>query len=201
MSEAVFTTTELVAGTSSVLQANGYKPVRGGLVKEPFANTRVFEDPYSVVAVSAFETWGDLRDGWLDAQAVLVELLSEHFERNEPKAWEGYLVLLTPDLLPRGEFRMAWDIRSNTAYVRKLVITGDDLHSVTDIEHSLRPVLPLQPESPIEEPASALDLLPDAMERRGIPRDASAAAIEAFTAQEPIAERLHAWIRRDDDSP
>jgi hypothetical protein len=193
MSDKVLTTTEILAAATSLLETSGYRAVGSSTLGDwQRTDARVFEDPYSVVAVFAFETWAELSSGWRDAQALLVELLSTHFQVSEPKAWEGYQVLLTPALVPRAEYATAASIRADTGHVRKLVATGEELLSISDIERAMRPVLPLQAEPTLEEPLSALDLLPDVMASRGVPRATVEAAIDAFLKQESIAERLNA---------
>ena len=64
--------------------------------------------------------------GWLQAQAALVDLISAFFHRSDAKAWEGYLVLLTPSVLPHDAALEVTEIRRNTTHVRKLVATGDE---------------------------------------------------------------------------
>ena len=104
--------------------------------------SRVFEDPYGIVAVHVFDSWRQLTEQWPVAQGRLVELISEHLTRPEPKAWEGYLVLLTPGLLPPTQRTRLNDLRYDTHRVRKLVATGDDLATLEDVQGTLLPLSP-----------------------------------------------------------
>src|ERR687892_417150 len=96
--EAGLTTPQLLAAASELLESGGYNSVQQADGWTP--HSRVFEDPYGVVAVVAYETWTDLAETWPDDQGRLVDLISAHLRRPEPKSWEGYLVLLTPGVSP-----------------------------------------------------------------------------------------------------
>ena len=187
-----FTATSLMAAASSVLEAAGYKRIsqsRSG--SWPGSEARLYEDAYSVVAIVVYETWADLSSSWLEAQATLVEVISTHFTRGEAKAWEGYLVLLTPSVIPSDSRLDAIAIQRNTTHVRKLLATGDELRALGDIARTLLPLLPLEGDQALVEPRSALELLPDLLTRRGVPRDIVDVAIEAFLDQQPVIERIH----------
>jgi hypothetical protein len=145
-----------------------------------------------VVAIVVYETWADLSSRWLEAQATLVEVISTHFTRGEAKAWEGYLVLLTPSVIPSDSRLDAIAIQRNTTHVRKLLATGDELRALGDIARTLLPLLPLEGDQTLVEPRSALELLPDLLTRRGVPREIVDVAIEAFLDQQPVIERIHA---------
>lgn len=195
MAAQAFTTTALIATVSEILLAAGFGQVDPSRVGDwPPPGARVFEDPYSVAAVVAYETWADLETNWLNAQAALVELLSTHFRRDDAKAWEAYLVLMTPSVIPQGSRAEALSIRSNTTHTRKLLITGEDVISIDDVEGGLLPLLPLPDDAVDHRRGSALDMLPDLLERRGIRRDAITTVIEAFSEQQPIAERLYELV-------
>ena len=87
----------LLARACELLLDGEYRPVPDAAsLAWPTSNARVFEDPFGVVCIAVFDTWQELDADWPDAQAAVVELLSEHVSAGEPKAWEGYLVLLTP---------------------------------------------------------------------------------------------------------
>jgi hypothetical protein len=188
------TTTDLLATASEILEAGGYRRIerpRGAELPTPI--TRLFEDPYGIVAVVVYDTWRDLSAAWVDAQAALVELISEHVGGMEAKAWEGYLILLTPGV-PDADARIeATEIRYDTSRVRKLLATGDEIKGLADVERALLPLLPLGPESQVDEQESVLDMLPALLSRRGIPEDAVRVAIDAFREQQPIVERLHVY--------
>lgn len=196
-----FTTTTLLAAAADVLENSGYRPVpRERIGSWPSPNARVYEDPYSIAALVAYDTWGDLAGGWLDAQGALVELISSHFTRGDAKTWEGYLVLLTPSVVPRDAQLQVADIRTNTRHVRKLVATGGEVRSVGDVSRALLPLLPLQPETVAAPEESALDLLPELLGHRGIDRAAVQVVIDAFRSQEALVERLHGFLNRTEDN-
>lgn len=200
-SNPTFTTTSLLAAVGAVLERNGYEPVapeRAGAW--PLPTARVYEDPYSVVAAVAFETWAELSGSWLEAQAALVELISTYFTGDDAKAWEGYLVLLTPSIVPRQAHGELVDIRSDTAHVRKLVATGDELHGVGDIERALLPLLPLSIEAGVTSGRTTLELLPDLLSRRQIAEQWTEVVIDAFVEQQPMVEALHTHLNQDQTS-
>src|SRR4051812_17097065 len=94
------TATQLLAAATDLLTVSGYS--RADVTTEavvPGAASRIFEDAYGIVAVHVFDTWSHLAEQWNVAQGQLVDVISEHLRRPEPKAWEGYLVLMTPGLL------------------------------------------------------------------------------------------------------
>lgn len=188
----MFTTTDLLAAASSTLDANGYQLIPAQrLGMWPGAGFHVYENPYSVVAVVVFETWAELSSNWLEAQVALVELMSTHFTRDEAKAWDAYLLLLTPSILPSEALTEARDIRSNTSHVRKLVATGEELSNVGDVERALLPLLPLPEETQVMDEGSALDFLPELISSHGISERVGRALIAAFREQQPMVERLH----------
>jgi hypothetical protein len=187
--DGTLTPSQLLAAVSELLEAGSYKAVQGG--DGWTSNARLFEDPYGIVAVVVYETWGDLAGAWPDAQGRLVELISSHLRRPEPKSWEGYLVLLTPAVCPSTARSEAAAIRYDTNRVRKLVATGDELPTLDDVEQALLPLLPLQVESQLGTSSALLDRLPDLLAGRGIDAEAARTVVRAFTENESILERLH----------
>src|SRR4051794_25042329 len=121
--ESGLTSSQLVAAASDLLLSGGYSevPAESGWS----SNSRLFEDPYGIVALVVYDTWVDLDSTWTDAQGLLVELISEHFRQPEPKSWDGYLILLTPGIAPSDARQSIAKIRYNTSRVRKLIATGD----------------------------------------------------------------------------
>jgi hypothetical protein len=193
------TTTELMAAASEVLEPAGFKRIDDFEAEPwPTGNTRIYEDPYSVAAVAAFETWGELSERWLDAQAALAELISAHIGRGDPKAWEGYLVLLTPSALSAEARREVQEIRRDTTFVRKLVGTGEELRRGVDVIEVLRPLLPLEVQASAAEEQEALDLLPTLLARREVPENAVRTLVEAFRQQQPLVESLYHLVQRGD---
>jgi hypothetical protein len=184
------TSTSLAAAAADALERAGYKvaPTHGAWQ----ANWgRVYEDPYSIAAVAVFETWEALQEQWLALQSALAGLIAENLAKAEPKAWEGYLVLLTPSIVPSEFQGEATDIRRNTQHLRKLLGTGDEMTTLSDVDRVLLPLLPLPAAEGPEASASALALLPSILSERGINRAAVETVVQAFTSQQPLLERLH----------
>ena len=190
-----FTTTTLIADASRVLEDSGFRTVDPSATGTWRATeARVYEDAYSVVCVAVYETWAALSSQWADDQANLVELISKHFARTEAKAWDGYLVLLTPSVVPATERQEAIEIQRNTVHVRKLLAAGDELETVDPVYRTLLPLLPLEIQE-AQRPENVLHTLPPLLARHGVDKDASRVAIAAFLDQRPIAEAIHGLLK------
>jgi hypothetical protein len=198
MADPSLTTTAVIAAVADALQGAGYEEVDAERIGAwPAPGARVFEDPYSVAAVIVYETWGELAARWLEAQAALVDLMSAYFNSSDAKAWEAYLVLITPSVLPRESRLEAGAIRRDVTHARKLVMTGDELGSIDDVERGLLPLLPLRPYEIEGGDQTALDLLPELLTRPPIPAGAVEAMLAAFADQQSLAERLHIFLQED----
>ena len=186
------TTTNLLAAASGLLLSGGYQQVHERSVDDRWraSNVRLFEDRFGIVAIVVYETWRDLLSRWPDAQAALVDLISQNVSSNDAKAWEGYLVLLT---LGVGSHSEVNTIRYDTSRVRKLVATGDDLRILADVERALLPLLPLGDVPLVAEQDSALEMLPQLLQRRNIPEEAVRLIVLAFREQQPLLEQLHRY--------
>jgi hypothetical protein len=190
MSSASITTTSLLAEASSVLESGGYQRMTPSReLQWPTETTRVFEDAYSVAALLVYETWGELRDTWTNAQGTLTELISANIRQGEPKAWDGYLVVLTP-ASSATEASLVDQIRYDVTRVRKLVATADDLLELNDVRRILLPLLPLEASLAERVPQSAIDLIPELLAAKGTPEQFGRALVEAFLQQEPLLEAL-----------
>lgn len=183
--------TNIRVAATEILIRRGYKPVTN-LNQEgwPVSEVRLLEDSYGIVARVAYETWGELLASWSEAQAALVEVMSRFVNRSDAKAWDGYLVLMTPASSGVGQYADVRRIRYDTSRLRKIVITGDDLRALAELERLLMPLLPFD-EVEAGQPASALEMLPGLLERNGLPREATREVVEAFLEQQAILERLH----------
>lgn len=182
------TATQLLAAATEVLLSSGYVEAQIG---SSDLGSRVFEDAFGIVAIHVFDTWGQLRDQWHLAQGQLVDLISEHVRRAEAKAWEGYLVLLTPGLLPSTEMATINDLRGDTNRVRKLVATGEALGTLADVRSVLLPLLPLLIDDPSSAQTNLLELLPELLAENSIPLSVTGVVVDAFTSNESMLERLH----------
>jgi hypothetical protein len=187
---APLTPTDLIAACSSVLEAGGYRSIRGAYPDWNTTSTRLFEDEYNVVGVGVFTTCAELLRSWADLQGSLVEVISRQIGQLENKAWDGYLVLLTTGIAPTEESDIE-AIRCDTTRLRKLVATGQDLVSAGDVERLLRPLLPLPMESGSVNQGTALDRLPELLAEQGINSETTKLLVQSFVDQEPIMDALH----------
>lgn len=185
-----FTSTDLIAAASQALTNGGYQLVARRFENWDTPTSRLFEDEYNVVGVVIFDTCGELLRAWPDLQGSLVDVISSQVGREEGKSWDGYLVLLTPGVAP-SEDTAVETLRYNITRLRKLVATGDDLQSPTDVERVLRPLLPLAQERASVSQGSALDLLPKLLADQGIPKETTQLIVDAFRDHSPLLERLH----------
>jgi hypothetical protein len=182
----------LLAEAASVLSAASYRVDRDAeeLLDLPSERAFVAEDKYGIVVVVVYDTWSDLARRWRSAQARSVDVLSDRFTRLDRKAWDGYLILLTPALAAEADATVH-EIRYDTSRIRKFVGTGEDIHSLNDVERILLPLLPLAQETvEVEEDSSPLDELPERLERSGVARDLVKSAVDAFKAHRPIVQEI-----------
>jgi hypothetical protein len=192
MTNNPLTSTDILAAASETLNSNGYSRVARDATDEAWgANGRLFEDACGIVGVVVYETWSELSSRWLDAQALLVELISQNLNSSEAKAWEGYLVLLTCAVLPSGAGMEADRIRYDTVRVRKLLATGEELQTIDDVPRVLMSLLPLD-KVDLAGQESTLSMLPELLSAKGLPKGAVEVLVKAFLEQQPLLERLHA---------
>ncbi len=190
------TATDIIAAATECLSSAGYSIVESD--KTPVWTrrpARLFEDPYSIVGVVVFDTWAELSEGWGDAQAGLVESMSAYVGRAEPKAWDGYLALFTPAILPREETARAQSIRYDTTRLRKLLATGSDLTTLAAVRDTLLPLLPVRELSTTGSKESALDSLPRLLGKRGFEAGTIRDLIRAFRDQRSLMDALHGKSR------
>jgi hypothetical protein len=181
----------LLVESRSLLTDGGYKfdeesSITGTLGELCF----IAEDAFGVVLVVTYPTWSSLRENWRDAQAALVKLISEKLSKSNPKAWEGYLVILTPAV--SGDERAEDEIRYDTSRVRKIVGTGESIRFISDVRDVLMPLLPLDASeaAALEGAGSVLDRLPGMLVERNINRNVAATVVDAFKSDEPLLESI-----------
>lgn len=184
------TAVEVLGAVSGRLTRAGFQigpelSLRGG------EQLRCFEDDVSIVGVAQFRSWSTLRDSWLDAQSVLVDLLSERLDRSDPKTWEGYLVLLTLD--QPSDSAEVDEVRRDTTRLRKIVATGHDLDSVSQVEDALLPVLPLSGGVLRHDVAGILGRLPALLSGKGIDESLTLRVVAAFENDRPLMEAVAEW--------
>jgi hypothetical protein len=191
----------LIAQAAAILRANGYQDVaEARALTWPAAAANVFEDPLGVVGIVVFDTWQQLSATWLDAQATMVGLLSAHLDVDQPKSWEGYLVLLTPG--SAGPNRQALeDIRYDVSRLRKIVGDSVELEDLDALPRLLAPLLPLSgdPELDTETP-EALTVLRSSLAGGQFDSQMIGALVDAFEQQAPMMDALDSWRRANADS-
>lgn len=186
----VLSSSTLLPFASDVMTRSGYKEV--AFERSETWSLRLFEDEFGVVAICAFDTVGELLARWPTAQADLVTILSRSVNREESKAWEGYLVLLTPASVA-GKRDELEAIRYNTTRVRKIVATGDELRTIDDVRRVLSGLLPFAHVGSIGGGANltALDLLPEVLVKAGVSTADADAIVSAFVDHRPLLPALH----------
>ena len=193
MADTELTPATILAEAANVLAAGGYRVDRAteSKLRLPPERALLAEDKYGIVALIVYDTWADLVASWVPAQAAVVDAVSKVYTRLDRKAWDGYLVLLTPAFSSEGDVTPQ-QIRYDTNRIRKLVATGDDLRSISDISRVLAPLMPLAFDTAeISETHSLLDELPSRLVEAGISPDVADVAVSAFRNQRPIVEELH----------
>ena len=186
------TTTILLATVTERLVESGYSRISESRLEAfGLVDTRAFEDPYGVVVVVAWKTCDALLGEWTRAQSVLIELISAHYSKTDSKAWDGYVVLLT-GAEPTPEQTRALDLlRYNTAHARKIVATGTELRTISDVEWVLATLLPLDVEMGIAQPSSVLERLPDIVADKDVSKYIVEDVVAAYTDGRPVMEAIH----------
>lgn len=184
------TATDLIAASTSVLEAGGYQAIRTAFPEWNTTSTRLFEDKYNVVGIAVFTTSSELLASWADMQGALVDVISRHVGQTESKAWDGYLVLLTTGIAPSSDAEIE-ELRYDTTRLRKLVATGEDLSTAGDVERLLRPLLPLRTAQGSIGQGTALELLPGLLAEQGINEKMTEVLVKSFIEQEPLMDALH----------
>lgn len=157
----------------------------------PEFELRVFEDDRSIVGLVLYQTWEELESNWSAAQAVMVELMSEKVRPNDPKSWDGYLVLLTVDESARAG--SVTKIKNDTSRLRKLVVTGRQMKTMASVKDALRPVLPFDVASSVASSTALTDRIPEMLEDHGIERSLATAAIMSFQENRSPMEGVWTW--------
>jgi hypothetical protein len=186
------TTTDMLSTARETLLANGFAEVTlYHLDRIDLSNQGLYEDPYSLVAIVVFETWSDLFHEWTEAQASFVELVSEHISRDESKTWDCYLLLWTPDLVPRDKSEERQAIRYDTGRVRKLMASGAEIRELGDISTALLPLLPITESASASTEESVLDRIPAILESNELSQSTIRTVVDAFRKRESLVEALH----------
>ncbi len=184
------TATQVLGAATELLVANGFVSAQE-IETESGQALRIFEDQLSVVGLVYFATWQALEDNWIGAQGALVELMSSGLTRSDPKSWEGYLLLFTPD---EPTDALALDrIRRDTTRLRKLVTTGSELRSIADVSGALLPVLPFSSNDRASEAGRILDRLPELLAASGTSFELTQLVVGAFEENRSPMEEIWKW--------
>jgi hypothetical protein len=168
----------------------------------------VYEDPLAVIGYAVFESVGRLRSDWITAQEQLAKTISGALHNMGSKAWDGYLILATPERASSQDAAALTAIRSNTRRLRKFVITGSELGDepldVELIRSSVhRALAPLRPLS-IPQSVGAIDPLaglPARVVVHGLSSAELDAVVSAYVEGKPMIQALHRRLQgRSHDS-
>ncbi len=184
------TPTGLIARATEILMQGGYRQITDAGGCWNTSTGRLFEDPYNVVGVVVLNTCSEILSSWPDLQESLVDVISRHVTAAEGKAWDGYLVLLTPGMAP-SERAAIEGLRYDTSRLRKLVATGEDLSADAEVERVLRPLLPMKMGAVQLKQDSTLSMLPSLLKALNIPQPLTEALIKAYSDQASLMECLH----------
>ena len=165
----------------------------------------IYEDPLSVIGYAVFENLDALRSEWVAAQEQLSAAISGALYNMGPKAWDGYLILATPERASSNDAVELTAIRSNTRRLRKLVITGSELGDepmeATLIRSAVhRALAPLRPLS-LPQSVGAIDPLaglPSRISVRGLSAANIDAVVSAYVEGRPMLQSLHASLHQED---
>lgn len=198
MSEALLEF-QVASAVARVLAEHGALPV--GLSSDGSLGplTYAFEDPHSIIGVSAFGSAQALIGGWLQAQDAMARLVARAGGELGAKAWDTYLVLVAEEPIPKDSRVAIAEIRGNTRYARKLVISSDDALAdpnrtqESNIARSLAPLLPLELPSSVSfrDPLSTLS---GRLGATGVRPDDLEAVISAHRRGLPLIAELHSRL-------
>ena len=176
-------------GESVRLLSEGGVVEAASVYAPPDTEVRLFEDAVCIIGLACYHTWADLEANWHAAQAAMVERMSEHMRRSDPKSWDGYLALLTPDA--SASKKAVHDIKHDMTRVRKLVAPGQRLKVLADVRTALMPVLPISM-SGVEAPRVRLGRhTAEALVARGVDQGLAQAASAAFVENRPLLEAIY----------
>ena len=101
------------------------------------------------------------------------------------------MVLLTA-AEPTPEQTRALDLlRYNTAHARKIVATGTELRTISDVEWVVATLLPLEVEMGIAQPLSVREQLPDIIADDNISKYIVEDVVAAYADGRPLMEAIH----------
>jgi hypothetical protein len=152
---------------------------------------RLFEDEVCFVAVCTFLDWPALSVAWHDAQEVLGTLIGGRVAAFDPKTWDGYLVLGVGQTLTPNDRAEAVSIRYDTRRARKIVISGDEVLSVSALELALMPVRPMLVATATPDARDPLAELLEHMRRTSTEPDGIEQLLDSYRRGRLLIEDLH----------
>jgi hypothetical protein len=165
----------------------------------------LFEDALTVVGYVVYQTVGELLASWMEAQEEVARAISRSEFDLGAKAWDGYLVLATPERSTSSQSVELAAIRSNTRRLRKLLMVGEDLQSGGDLSLATIVGRCLAPLAPLDLPlgTGVADPLADLGARVHVPGLSAAdidAVVEAYRENRPLIQALHDRTRKGDEA-
>ena len=179
----------------SFLESTGSQPVRDAATGDgPLQG--VFEDARTVVGYAVYQTVGDLLNSWMDAQDQMARAISRSEFDLGAKAWDGYLVLATPERAVSGESVELTAIRLNTRRLRKLLVLGDDVQPADDRGLATGVARCLAALAPLDLPSGTgtADPLADLGARVQVPGLSASdidAVVNAYRESRPLIQAIH----------
>jgi hypothetical protein len=187
----------------SFLESTGSHPVRSARTGEgPLQG--IFEDALTVVGYVAYQTVSELVSSWMDAQDQMARAISRSEFDLGAKAWDGYLILATPERSAPEQSVELTAIRSNTRRLRKLLILGEDVQLVggrslaTGVARCLAALAPLD----LPSDTGIADPLENLGSRVQVPGLHSAdidAVVGAYRESRPLIQVLHDRTNEGED--
>jgi hypothetical protein len=179
----------------SFLESTGSRPVRQARTGDgPLQG--IFEDALTVVGYAAYQTVGELLSSWMDAQDQMARAISRSEFDLGAKAWDGYLILATPERAASDQSVELTAIRSNTRRLRKLLILGEDVQLVGDRSLATGVARSLAALAPLELPlgtgiADPLASLASRVQVPGLSADDIDALVGAYRESRPLIQVIH----------
>lgn len=186
----MLTKNEMLVSATKQLESAGYSRIDSSL-KWSSPEGRAFEDIYGVVGLFVFETWSELKNQWSKAQGLLVELISNHLSRTNPKTWDGYLILLTPGEPPNSERYLVEELRYDTNRARKIVGTGPIIRDISDLSLILTPLFPFEADTLDMISSDPLQELPAILKDFGLEPIVIRGLIQAYQDGTPLMNPIY----------
>lgn len=188
----------VAAEIAQALTESGMKLIARDKYPEWPDSSQAFEDEYTVTAVWIFDSVTRLLEDWGRAQDLIIELLGSNVPNNDPKSWDGYLILVAMGAVSEELVADLSRVRMDTRRVRKLVVTAEDLPSRASrplevsppVRRALAPLLELD----IDVSLGRLDPLTTLPDRITGDKDMATSLMvlaSAYEANEPLLESLH----------